>query len=98
MTRLSLIPAAFLAMCSPAHAQSPVCGPVIETLSGFAAKYGETPVFSGLSAGGYVITVIVNPETGTFSAFRITTDGVACIVDMGEGARLSAPVAPGEPS
>lgn len=99
MIRLSLTAAAFLAMCSPAHAQQQqLCGPVDTVMAGFKEEHGETPAMTGLSQRGYVLAVVVNPATGGFSVFRVTADGLACIIDAGMGARLFVPETPGEPS
>lgn len=99
MTRLSLLPLAFLAMCSPAHAQQlPQCGPYPVHVQAWGSLHGEAPVVSALSAGGNMLLIIANPETGGWTAFQVSPQGLACAVDYGEGIRLSAPVAPGEPS
>lgn len=98
MTRYALAFLAASCMGAPAQAQQQLCGPVDIVMAGFKDEHGETPAMTGLSQRGYVLAVIVNPETGGFSVFRVTADGVACIMDAGQGARLFTPETPGEPS
>ena len=98
--RTALVALAIASCGAPAYSQqqAPLCGPAIEMLPAFASEYGETPLMTGLSASGFVLTIVVNPSSGTWSAFRVTPEGIACLLDVGEGARLFQPATPGEPS
>ena len=84
---------------APAYSQQmPLCGPAAEILPSFAAEYGEHTIASGLSPRGYVVVYLANPTTGTWTVFRLSAEGVACIVDAGDGLQLLQPATPGEPS
>lgn len=99
MTRLSLIPAAFLAMCSPAHAQQGAfCGPRERIVAQLTDRHGETRRAVGLQQNMQVMELYANDETGSWTIIVAMPTGVACLVSAGEEFHLSAPVAPGEPS
>lgn len=99
-TKFALVALAIASCGAPAYSQQqvPLCGPAIELLPAFAAEYGETPLMTGLSASGFVLAIVVNPTSGTWSAFRVTPEGIACLLDVGQSARLFTPETPGEPS
>ncbi len=78
----SLLFAATL-LASPALAQA-ACGPALEVFEGIAKKYGELPVFEGLSKHGHRIVILLNRETGTYTALRVTAENQACHLDAGE--------------
>lgn len=67
----------------PAWAQAPCAekGRVHERLS---QVYGETLQSHGLSAGGYMLEIWGNTETGSWSVVRVLPDGMACLVDLGQ--------------
>ena len=99
MTRLSLTAAAFLAMCSPAHAQQlPPCGPFPIHIEAWSALYGEAPVAQGISNGGNVMLLMQNPNTGGWTVFHISPELIACAVDFGVALEVLPATAPGEPS
>lgn len=99
MTRLSLIPAAFLAMCSPAHAQQgALCGPAASILAQLAQNHGEEIAFRGLAGNGTMALVFANPETGSWTWLVVRPDGVACLALAGEGFEALKFSKPGEPS
>lgn len=98
MKRLYALATVAATLAAPAVAQQqPLCGPMAELLPAFEEQYGETPLFTGLSASGFIMTIIANPESGTFSVFRVDTYGVACLLDIGQAGRIFKPEMPGEP-
>ena len=63
-----------------AQAQQPVCLPVETFVQGFRARFGEMPLWRGISDDGKeVIMVLVNPVTGTYTVAVVNTEGLACI-------------------
>jgi len=86
-----------------ALAQQPqqACAPADEMTTMLAERYGEALVFAGLSARGHAVTILLNPETGTFTALIVSPNGRACMVDAGSDGELmeyEAPAPAGSPS
>tara|TARA_R110002020_G_scaffold39652_2_gene117580 strand:- start:7514 stop:7864 length:351 start_codon:yes stop_codon:yes gene_type:complete len=74
----------FVLWCaSPAQAQG--CSSVEEGSAKLKKNYGETPVFRGVSASGYMIVIFLNPETGSWTVGRIMPQNrkVMCPLDAG---------------
>jgi hypothetical protein len=48
-------------------------------------NYGETPVFRGVSAKGYLIVLFLNSQSGTWTVSRITPQNrtIMCPLDAG---------------
>lgn len=69
-----------LAAYITAQAQQPVCLPVEVFVQGFRNRFGELPLWRGISDDGKeVIMVLVNPVSGTYTVAVVNTDGIACI-------------------
>tara|TARA_R110000824_G_C15178374_1_gene673540 strand:- start:1025 stop:1378 length:354 start_codon:yes stop_codon:yes gene_type:complete len=74
----------FVLWCaSPAQAQG--CSSVKEGSVKLEKNYGETPVFRGVSASGYMIVIFLNSDSGTWTAARIMPQNrmVMCPLDAG---------------
>ena len=48
-------------------------------------NYGETPVFRGVSAKGYLVVIFLNAETGTWTVGKIVPQNrtIMCPIDAG---------------
>lgn len=81
-----LLPAALAAVvtsCTPAVAQ--VCGNPVDIARQLAAEYREAPTARGVDAGGRLVTVYSNPETGTWTVVLLAPGGCAMVAASGEG-------------
>jgi hypothetical protein len=91
------------ALAIPAAAQAPrSCGNPADLAERLAAEYRETPTARGIDAGGNLITVYSNAETGTWTLV-VFSPAVACglIAASGEGweqMEYAPPPAPDKPS
>lgn len=87
-------PLLLIASCAgaPAYAQTsaPQCALLKDVVSFLSDEYGETLRSRGV-AGSDMLIIFTNPDTGTFSAFTMTSDGVACLRVSGEGWEEFAP-------
>lgn len=68
----------------PADA-APVCGPFKTVLTNLKERYGESPAYVGEAAGGMVLTIAVNPETGTWTALMQPNAETMCVMSAGKG-------------
>lgn len=59
------------------------CAPTGDMLDGLAEKYGEHITAQGLSTTGNILSVLTNPETGSYSVLVSSTSGHSCLVDAG---------------
>jgi hypothetical protein len=77
-----------------AMAQTPTCKAYSEAIfNEFYADFGESPVFSGLTAQGDMLYMLVNPETGSFTL--LATDGmIVCLIGSGENAKTPRALVP----
>lgn len=75
---LALIGVAFV----PAHAG---CFPWADVQVQWKAKYGEVPTTIGIAGNGIVVTVLVNPESKTWTMFGQRSADIACELLHGEG-------------
>ena len=78
---LALLCGGFFMLASPANA---FCDDAVTVLNRWQKNFGEIPTSAGRDKRGYVVMVLVNPETGKFSIFAIE-DAVACLLGTGEG-------------
>ena len=78
-----LVFAFILWFVSPAQAQ--MCSNFKEGAAKLKKDYGESPLFRGVSANGYMIIVFLNPESGTWTVGRIMPQNstVMCPLDAG---------------
>lgn len=84
-SKAACIIAVSLLAAAGAQAQTrPPCSPRAATEADLAARHGERPVGQGLSTNGYVLRLMVNPETGSWTALGLTPNGQACLLDAGE--------------
>tara|TARA_R110000765_G_scaffold422652_1_gene530570 strand:- start:408 stop:764 length:357 start_codon:yes stop_codon:yes gene_type:complete len=69
----------------PAKAQTTNCIEIKSAIQKLKKLYGEVPIFRGVSKGGHVVVVFLNPESKTWTAGRITQDdpAVVCPLDVG---------------
>ncbi|MBL4767847.1 MAG: hypothetical protein JKY94_09055 [Rhodobacteraceae bacterium] len=81
-----------LAVCLavPASAQSN-CGPTAILTAKLADKFGETPIFNGLTNKG-LVSVWINPETGSWSALFTNPNGSSCLVSSGKNGEFIPPL------
>ena len=94
-TLLPLFAAAALAAAFPAQAEQKADGskgPAIcarhELHARYLAdKFGEFPLFSGVSADGIALQLFVNRSTGSWTALLVRNDGVSCVTSAGENGR-----------
>ena len=80
-----------LALCSaaPAFSQAMVCGAKDKVEARLQAGYSEVPVAEGLAPAG-VIQVWAS-EAGTFTVVLVRTDGLACLLAVGDSFDLLTP-------
>jgi len=62
----------------------PVCGPRADFLRHLQDKYGERPVGIGLTGGGGVLELLVEPGGKSWTIFVTTPGGVSCVVAAGQ--------------
>lgn len=79
MTRLAL---ACLILASPAVASD--CASAKRIFGAAQSEYGEKPVASGeVNEDGTRLVLLLNPESGTFTAVTLSPDGTACLIAGG---------------
>jgi hypothetical protein len=93
---------ALLIACSfaaaPAWAQGVPCGRPEQIDRELRMRYGEHPAFQAISASGNLVSIYVNPSSGTWTVLTFPRPDVACMAAMGE-AWTALPAEPGgEPS
>jgi hypothetical protein len=69
---------------TPAEAQM-ACGDREGVVAKLTEKYGETRRGSGLAGPGAIFEVFASEETGTWTILKVTVDGWACVMAVGEG-------------
>lgn len=85
----TLVLAASSAMVAPASAAQ--CAPREQITDKLAHDFNEKPIGMGLSAAGTVLVFYASPK-GSWTAAIVSTDGMECVVDIGEGwTGMSAP-------
>lgn len=92
-------PLAFMFACiaGPAAAQGTPCGSWAEIRAHLLDRFGERLAGTGLTPSGQLLAILVNPETGTWTALALQPDGSACGLTAGtDWADWAEP--PGEPS
>ena len=86
----------WLVMCNRADAQQSRCLPFKLWLDTLDSKYGERPAYIG-SMGTNVMTITVNPETGTWTVLMQPNADVSCIMAAGKNWIDAPPAEPVEP-
>lgn len=81
----ALLAAAVLAAFSSVASAQSVCMPLEKLHHQALDKYGEAPIGQGVSSRGFMIQILVNPETGTWTVIGVQPSGRACVLDSGEG-------------
>lgn len=81
MIRYAILAALALSAPSPALAQQ--CYPWPMVLKLFAEKYGEVPTSVGLVKDDITFRVLASPDGGTWTAFMVNRQGVACPITSG---------------
>ena len=87
-----------VATCSANGADADMCGSLTTLETKLRADYGETQLWTGKSGKtGITVRLYVSPEKGTWTAATVSGDR-ACIVDIGDGARIGESMPDGDPS
>lgn len=91
------IPLAVLAcvIATPAVAQAP-CGKRDAMVPALAEKYGEAPLFMGISSEGFTTEIFGSAGGGTWTVIMTRPDGLTCIMAAGtswQAIPFKAPVA-----
>ena len=68
-----------------AQTQTSKCSPIKSTSMYLEERFGETPVFLGVSSKGYLLTLFLNEESGTWSIGKVSPSrkDVMCPLDAG---------------
>lgn len=85
-----------LGFCAPAAAAS--CADRESAVANLRDRFGEAPVWRGLTQGGNMEELWTNATTGTWTYLGTTPDGKSCIVSSGTPGELIAPAPAGEAS
>lgn len=86
-----------LAFCSPALAQ-PKCGPRDRIEKTITTAYGEIRTWVLVDSSGALITLWLNPDTGSWTQTRREAGKDAvCLVGSGKGYAFPGVTPPGEP-
>lgn len=86
----ALAAVAALSVASPAMAAGLNCDQADKMLAFFQGKYGEVPVFSGVTSGSIPIVVLTSPA-GTFTVLGVSGDQL-CVFAAGKALQAAAPV------
>ena len=86
---------ALLLFASSAVAQQ--CGPRDDLAKQLEQKYGERPIASGVSGRGALVEVFMSADGSSWSIVLTRPNGMACLVDEGEGWRWRGPKKPQGP-
>jgi hypothetical protein len=84
-------------LAAPAWAE-PNCQPVEQMKAYLASKYGESQVASGISSDQTLVMIFTKPDNSTFTVVKVTANGLACMVDVGQDWQLRQPEPEGEAS
>jgi hypothetical protein len=91
MIRFALLAA--LAVASPASARQ--CIGMNNMAAALKKEFGEQRRFEGMS-GGVIAELWVNDDSGTWTLFMVTPQGLACVVAAGTSAGWVNPAPQGE--
>lgn len=82
---------ALVGLAPPASAQSGArpgadvpCGERDAIVAALERRYAEMPVARGIENNGELIQVFVSPRTGTWTILATRTDGVSCVLAVGD--------------
>lgn len=94
--RLTLLTVALLSTLAwPAVAQQgPDCQPAEQMKAYLASKYDESQIASGLSLDGTLVMVFSKQDRSTFTVVKVTAQGLACMVDVGQDWQTRSDPAP----
>lgn len=65
------------------------CGSHSDIIEHLQRKYGEEIIGSAVANGGYLIEIMVNKTTGTWSFLMTQPMGLTCLMEKGSGWRDS---------
>jgi hypothetical protein len=96
--RSAVIASVLTLAAGTAHAQQAPCGNPVDIAERLAVEFGEAPAARGIDAGGNLVVIYSNPETGTWTVLLALSRGPACIVSTGTAWEPIAHVPAGRPS
>jgi hypothetical protein len=96
--RSAVIASVLTLAAGTAHAQQAPCGNPVDIAERLAVEFGEAPAARGIDAGGDLVVIYANPETGTWTVLLALPNGPACIVSTGTSWEPIAHVPTGRPS
>jgi hypothetical protein len=73
------------AAAPPVRAQMLPCGARDAIVTNLGEKYGETRRGGGLAGPTAVVEVYASEKTGTWTILRTGTNGLSCVMAVGEG-------------
>ena len=88
-------------IAAPAASQRMVCGDADAIIAHLAERWGETPAAMALDAAGRMIRILVNRETGSWTAIVTGPGQPTCLLSHGtawEPLPFARPRIPGDPS
>ena len=85
---------------APAYGQSPqiMCAEHDVVIEQFLQRHGEHPRVRGLSSTGFILEILVNDETRSWSVFMTNPGGRTCLMSFGQDWEEFAPKPPGSDS
>lgn len=99
--RAALIAAGTLALCAlllyatyalaDEQTLRPGCHVWKEEIDALRAKFGEAPAFIAATEQGVVLTITLNPVTGTWTALMQSTPDIVCVAAAGKGWESAPP-------
>ena len=94
----ALVAAFLMPVAAQAEPQQKACMPFEEARKALGDSYGEVMTGVGIAGNGKsMLTIMSNPETGTWTALVVSPEGVACGIGGGEDWQVIEP-AVGAPS
>lgn len=72
-----------LATPLPAQAQSVPCGGGAGLIAHLEKEWGEDPAVIAIDAGGGLVRILANPDTGTWTLLITRPGGLTCLVASG---------------
>lgn len=67
-------------------AAQPLCGPAPEVKASLQTRFGERPVWSGITKRGQL--VLMESRSGSWTLIIMPNDDVACLIGTGHGSKV----------